>query len=230
MADRAAKLDPHGKAVAEGAARVPGDVAIEGSHVKLEPIQVSHIDDLYEAIGTPETMELWRYIPGAAPESKDDFRELLLGDKDKINYAVVSKKTQKAVGVVGWLNVVPANRVIEIGGVIFGKELQRSAAATEVVYLMCVTAFEDCAYRRVEWKCNASNEKSQKAARRFGFEFEGIFRNHMICRGRNRDTAYFSIIEEDWPSKRAAFDAWLHPDNFDASGMQKKTLLELRAQ
>jgi RimJ/RimL family protein N-acetyltransferase len=134
-----------------------------------------------------------------------------------------------AVGVVSYLRMEPAHGVIEIGHIWFGPALQRTPAATELVYLLARHAFDDLGHRRLEWKCDAANARSQAAARRFGFTYEGTFRQHMIVKGRNRDTAWFSILDTEWPAVRGAFEAWLAPENFDEEGRQRETLADLRA-
>ena len=126
--------------------------------------------------------------------------------------------------MASYLNIVPANGCIEIGHIWFAPPLQKTRAATEAIFLMIRHAFEDLAYRRVEWKCDSLNEASRRAARRFGFTYEGTFRQHMVVKGRNRDTAWFAMLDHEWPRVRAAFERWLDPDNFDAAGRQRTSL------
>ena len=132
-------------------------------------------------------------------------------------------------GVASYLRDEPEHRVIEIGHIWFGESLQRTTAATEAIHLLARHAFDDMGYRRLEWKCNALNERSRRAAERFGFTFEGVFRKHMIVKGKNRDTAWYAIVDDDWPAIRAAFEAWLDPANFGEDGRQLRSLASLRA-
>ena len=128
------------------------------------------------------------------------------------------------------MRIEPVHRVIEVGNILFTPSLQRTRGATEAQYLLARHAFDDLRYRRYEWKCNARNEPSRRAALRFGFTFEGIFRQHMIVKGRNRDTAWFSMVDSDWPARRAAFERWLSPRNFDDAGRQKVSLMSLNTE
>jgi RimJ/RimL family protein N-acetyltransferase len=130
-------------------------------------------------------------------------------------------------GVTSYLRITPEHGVIEIGHIWFGSPLQRTRAATEAIYLMARHAFDDLGYRRLEWKCNALNEPSRRAAERFGFTFEGVFRKHMLVKGKNRDTAWYAIVDDDWPAIRAAFERWLAPENFDEHGVQRERLGKL---
>jgi RimJ/RimL family protein N-acetyltransferase len=129
--------------------------------------------------------------------------------------------------MASYLNIVPANGSIEIGHIWFAPPLQKTRAATEAIYLMCRHVFDDLGYRRLEWKCNALNDASMRAARRFGFTYEGTFRQHMVVKGRNRDTAWFAMLDREWPPIRAAFGRWLAPENFDAAGRQRTSLSAL---
>jgi RimJ/RimL family protein N-acetyltransferase len=147
---------------------------------------------------------------------------------DPFAYAVVDKADDRAKGIVTLMEIRPAMRVIEMGSIVYAPMLQRTAAATEAQYLMARYAFDDLRYRRYEWKCDALNAPSRRAAARLGFTYEGTFRQHMIVKGRNRDTAWHSITDGEWPSVKAAFEAWLAPDNFDAEGRQKQGLVALR--
>jgi RimJ/RimL family protein N-acetyltransferase len=146
---------------------------------------------------------------------------------DPYFYALVDPSSEKVLGQFALMEIRPAMRVIEIGNVLYSPALQRTVAATEAQYLAARYVFETLAYRRYEWKCNALNAPSMRAAERFGFTYEGIFRQHMIIKGRNRDTAWYSIIDSEWPAVRAAFETWLKPENFDADGRQRVSLAEL---
>jgi RimJ/RimL family protein N-acetyltransferase len=139
----------------------------------------------------------------------------------------VERRSAKAVGWASYMRIEPAHRVIEVGNVMFSPALRRTTGATEAIYLMARNAFEALGYRRFEWKCNALNAASRRAALRFGFSFEGIFRQHMIVKGRTRDTAWFSMIDSEWPKRKEAFETWLRPTNFDGEGRQKTSLSAL---
>ena len=139
-------------------------------------------------------------------------------------FAIVDKASGRALGYQSLMRIDPANGVIEVGNILYTPALQRTIGATEAQYLFAQYIFGELGYRRHEWKCNALNAPSRRAALRFGFAFEGVFRQHMIVKGRNRDTAWYSIIDADWPARRAGFERWLAPDNFDAQGRQKTNL------
>jgi RimJ/RimL family protein N-acetyltransferase len=143
---------------------------------------------------------------------------------DPLFFAILDARSGRATGIASYMRIEPAHRVIEIGGIVLSPALQRKPGATEAMYLMARHVFEDLGYRRYEWKCDALNAPSRRAALRLGFTFEGIFRSHMIIKGRNRDTAWFAMLDSDWPARKAAFEAWLAPDNFDANGEQKQSL------
>jgi RimJ/RimL family protein N-acetyltransferase len=140
---------------------------------------------------------------------------------------VIDRQSGAAAGMASYLNIVPAMGCIEIGHIWFAPPLQKTRAATEAIFLMIRHAFEDLAYRRVEWKCDSLNEASRRAARRFGFSYEGTFRQHMVVKGRNRDTAWFSLLDREWPRVRKGFERWLAPENFDGEGRQRQSLAAL---
>jgi RimJ/RimL family protein N-acetyltransferase len=210
----------------------PPPTTITGRSVHLEPLDPRHIDDLYPIIGQPEHAPLWTYINKGPFTDKPSFTELITAyseSKDPFFYAIISKSTNKAIGFFSLLRIDQTNRVIEIGFIVFSPLLQRTTAATEAVYLLARTVFEDLGYRRFEWKCDNLNAPSKKAAVRFGFTAEGVFRQHMIVKGRNRDTAWFSILDGEWPVVKGAFEKWLNAGNFDAEGKQVRSLVELRS-
>jgi len=149
-------------------------------------------------------------------------------DPDRLFFTLVPAAGGRASGVASYLRIVPEFGVIEVGNIWFGPALQRTAAATEAIYLLARHVFDDLGYRRLEWKCNALNAASRRAAERFGFTFEGVFREHMVIKGRNRDTAWYAIVDRDWPAIRDAFERWLDPENFDAAGAQRLRLDEFR--
>ena len=146
---------------------------------------------------------------------------------DPLFFAIIEQASGKASGMASYLNIVPDMGCIEIGHIWFAPPLQKTRAATEAIFLMMRHVFDDLGYRRLEWKCNALNEASMRAARRFGFTYEGTFRQHMVVKGRNRDTAWFSLLDREWPAVRAAFERWLAPENFDAEGRQRMSLTAL---
>jgi RimJ/RimL family protein N-acetyltransferase len=148
---------------------------------------------------------------------------------DPLFFAIEEVGSSRAVGIASYMRIEPAHRVIEVGGIVFSPALQRKPGATEAIYLMARHVFEDLGYRRYEWKCDALNAPSRRAALRLGFTFEGIFRSHMIIKGRNRDTAWLSMLDAEWPARKAAFEAWLAPGNFDQGGEQKQLLSAIRS-
>jgi RimJ/RimL family protein N-acetyltransferase len=148
--------------------------------------------------------------------------------EDPLFYAIVDRAAGAARGMASFLRMEPQHGVIEIGHIWFAPALQRTRQATEAIFVLARHAFDDLGYRRLEWKCDSLNAPSRKAAERFGFVFEGVFRQHMVVKGRNRDTAWYSMTDGEWPARRAAFEAWLAPDNFSAGGAQRRSLAEIR--
>ena len=222
---------PVGPPVEVRQAQPPPSTKITGRLVDLEPLTTGHIDDLYPIIGTSDQAALWTYIPKGPFPDKPAFTEFMtmnVQSKDPFFYAVLDRNTQKPIGFFSLLRIDRTNRVIEIGFIVFSLLLQRTTAATEAVYLLARTVFEELGYRRFEWKCDNLNQPSKRAAARFGFMAEGVFRQHLIVKGRNRDTAWFSILDSEWPGVKHAFESWLDPGNFDAQGKQVHSLVELR--
>jgi RimJ/RimL family protein N-acetyltransferase len=211
-------------------ARLPGDETLTGRHVRLEPLDADrHAAALYAAAqGDPALWNHLGYGPFASEAEMHAHLAAQAASADPRFLAVVDGATGEARGVVSYLRMEPEHGVIEIGHIWFGSALQRTPAATETVYLLARHAFEDLGNRRLEWKCDAANSRSRRAAERFGFTFEGVFRQHMVVKGRNRDTAWYSLLDGEWPAARAAFEAWLDPANFDAAGRQRRALAELR--
>jgi RimJ/RimL family protein N-acetyltransferase len=209
----------------------PGRASLVGETVELQPVDPGrHAGQLFEASAGADG--LWTYLAYGPFESQAVFTRWVgerAASQDPIFYAVVDRATGAARGMASFMRIDPEHRVIEIGHIWFAPVLSRTRQATEAIYLMARHAFDDLGYRRLEWKCNSLNEASRRAAERFGFTFEGIFRQHMIIKGRNRDTAWYSIIDGEWPLRRAAFEAWLSPDNFDSSGVQRRSLSEIRS-
>jgi RimJ/RimL family protein N-acetyltransferase len=212
-------------------ARLPQRVPLEGDAVLLEPVDPArHANDLFLASeGAPA---LWDYLAYGPFESRRAFTEWLkerAASDDPLFYAVVDRASSHAQGMASFMRIAPEHGVIEIGHIWFAPVLQRTRQATEAIYLLARHTFDDLGYRRLEWKCDSLNLPSRRAAERFGFVFEGVFRQHMVIKGRNRDTAWFSMLASEWPPIRAAFEAWLSPENFDEEGRQRRSLFEIRA-
>jgi RimJ/RimL family protein N-acetyltransferase len=201
---------------------------LRGRLVTLSPVDPGR--DAERLYAVSRRSEIWRYMfdgPYADVEALRISLERNAVSEDPFFYTVL--RAGDPQGIVSYLRITPEHGVIEIGNIWFGIPLQRTAAATEVIYLLARHAFEELGYRRLEWKCNALNRPSRRAAERFGFEFEGVFAQHMVVKGRNRDTAWYAITDRRWPELRAAFEAWLSPENFDAEGRQLRSLAELRS-
>jgi RimJ/RimL family protein N-acetyltransferase len=196
-----------------------------------EPLDVSrHGEDLFRnSIGADSTWDYLAYGPFA---DRDEFMRWLESRQplaDPLTFTIIDRAAGEARGLESLMRIDTANGVIEIGHIWLSPRLQRTRQATEAIYLLSRYVFEELGYRRYEWKCDSLNAASMRAAERYGFVFEGIFRQHMVIKDRNRDTAWYSILDAEWPSRRAAFEAWLAPGNFDSSGRQKRSLSDLRA-
>lgn len=188
---------------------------------------------LFEAIGGPENDDLWRYIPFGPVETGDALGATMAFMREKQDWRtqiIHEAQTGAVLGMASYMRNRPEHGSTEVGSIVFSKRLQRTPAATEAMYLMARHVFEDLGYRRYEWKCHDANEASKRAALRYGFTPEGVFRQDMVMKGENRDTAWFSILDKEWPNVKAAFEAWLSPDNFDAGGQQRKSLQALRQE
>ena len=210
---------------------VPARQILDGSSVRLEPLNpAAHAAELYSAShDSPEALQIWDYLPFGPWPSEDAFRDSMrdyAARFDFIWYAFRRKSDDRIHGMACYLDVQPAQGVIEIGGIWFAPEMQRTRAATEALFLLLSYAMDDLGYRRMQWRCNALNQRSRNAALRLGFKFEGIFYNHMIFKGKNRDTAWYSILDSDWPVVRETLTAWLDDNNFDADGMAQSALSE----
>lgn len=208
-------------------ARPPERIPLVGRYVRLEPLDERHIDDIYAFSTGEEGRARYDYLPMPPPDSRADVaawaeRQMVL--HDPLCFAVIDRASALCVGRQSLMSIVPDHGVIELGGVLWGRDMARSRKATEAYYLTARHIFEDLGYRRFEWKCNALNMPSRRAAERFGMTYEGIFRQHMIVKGENRDTAWFSLLDHEWPRVKAGFEAWLDPSNFDADGTQKVPL------
>lgn len=206
----------------------PQGVTLQGRFVRLEPLEADqHAADLFAAFAGHDA--LWDYMPYGPFSSASAYHRWAKdqqGKSDPIFLAICDRATGHAIGIAAYLRITPEAGSIEVGHICLSPPLQRTPAATEAMMLMMDWAFR-AGYRRYEWKCNALNLPSRRAAQRLGFSYEGIFRNHLIIKGRNRDTAWFSVIESEYPALREAFDAWLSPRNFDAKGHQRERLSDL---
>ncbi|PUA17677.1 GNAT family N-acetyltransferase [Glaciimonas sp. PCH181] len=205
---------------------------IEGQYCYLEPLDPErHASDLYAAYSQAPDGRDWTYMSGGPFSDAASYREYAeraAASTDPRHYAVIEGKTGRAVGTLSLMRIDPANGVIEVGHVAFSPLLKRTPVSTEAQYLLMKYAFEKLGYRRYEWKCDSLNAPSRAAAARLGFHFEGIFRQAIVYKGRTRDTAWFSIIDGEWPALRAAFERWLAADNFDAEGKQRVSLTQMR--
>jgi RimJ/RimL family protein N-acetyltransferase len=209
--------------------RAPSHEPMEGASVRLEPVDAAkHAASLYRlSHARPGDAVLWTYLaygPFADQGAFEGWLAERAGSEDPLFFALVEEGSGRASGMASYLNIVPAHGCIEIGHIWFAPPLQKTRAATEAIFVMMRHAFDDLGYRRLEWKCDALNEASRRAARRFGFTYEGTFRQHMVVKGRNRDTAWFAMLDREWPAVRAAFERWLAPENFDADGRQRTSL------
>ena len=211
----------------------PERVVLEGRYVRLEPLAAQHGDGLYEAATVADAGQRFRWLFENAPDDRaafDTWLEKSSASQDPLFFAVIDKASGRIAGRQTLMRIDPAFGVIEIGNIYWGPLVSRRPAATEAQFLFARYVFEDLGYRRYEWKCNNRNEPSKRAAERFGFQFEGIFRQHMVGKRENRDTAWYSIIDKEWPLLRQAYMDWLDPANFDADGNQKRRLEEFRVQ
>ena len=219
---------PVGPVVHAAPAQKPGAAVLEGRFGRLERLDPArHAADLWRAFGADD--RLWTYMfygPFADAGVFSNFVEQIAALKEQIYYAVVDRDG-RAAGWAALMEMRPQARVIEVGSIVYAPALQRTALATEAQYLLARYIFETLGHRRYEWKCDALNAASRRAALRFGFTFEGIFRQHMIIKGRSRDTAWFAMLDSEWPRARAAFECWLQPENFDG-GRQRRSLEAIR--
>jgi RimJ/RimL family protein N-acetyltransferase len=198
--------------------------------VRLEPFGQARRDALHASLHDGDA-GLWDFLPYGpfGEQSWRDWFAAAAASDDPLFFAVVDRARDRPVGQASYLRIEPGDGVIEIGHLAFGPALQRTPGATEAVFLLARHAFDELGYRRLEWKCNALNARSRAAAERLGFTFEGVFRQHMVVKGRNRDTAWYAIVDGDWPALRAAFETWLAPGNFDEAGRQRRRLGALRS-
>lgn len=206
----------------------PTGETLDGQFVRLEMMSPErHADAIFRANSVDDS--IWDFLPYGPFSSVSPYHRWMrdmAGQADPLFYAVYDKSRDAWGGVASYLRIAPESGVIEVGHINFSKQLQRQPAATEAVFLMMKWAFE-CGYRRFEWKCDAKNLPSRRAAQRFGLSYEGVFRQHLIVKGHNRDTAWFAAIDGEWPALKEAYEAWLSPLNFDAGGHQKEKLGDL---
>ena len=207
----------------------PPAKVLEGRWCRLEPIDPArHLDDIWAAMQGHDG--LWEWMPAHPPHSKAAYGELLAGmaaNPGIVPFAIVDKADGRAKGHLWLMEIRPEQGVFEVGYITYSPSLQKTRVATEAIHLCGAYGFS-LGYRRFEWKCNTLNEPSKRAALRFGFQYEGLFRQHMVVKGKNRDTAWFSILDSEWPARAKAFEAWLDPGNFDADGRQKTRLESFR--
>ncbi len=212
-------------------AKQPDQTTITGQFCRLERLDVSrHVEELYEAFQDSPDARNWTYLPYGPFSSCNEYRDFLIsmeGLNDPYHYTVIDKSTNKAVGTLSLMRIDAANGVIEIGHVVYSPRMQRTPLSTEVMTLLQDYVFEELGYRRLEWKCDALNEPSRAAAERFGFTFEGVFRQLQVTQGRNRDTGWYSLLDSEYAVFKSAYKAWLAPENFDESGQQLSKLADL---
>jgi RimJ/RimL family protein N-acetyltransferase len=197
---------------------------LAGRYARLEPLALAHAQGLMAASADAKSFD---YLFDVSPRDLEDLKSYIRqksASADPLFHAVVDKATGVAGGRQTFMRITPEHGVIEIGNILWGPAIRRTRVATEALYLAARYVFDDLGYRRFEWKCNDLNEPSKRAARRFGFGFEGVFRQHMWVKGANRDTAWFAMLDRDWPRLRAAYERWLAPSNFDAAGRQREAL------
>jgi len=213
---------PIGAPVDDTPAARPGPVTLEGRYGRVEKLAHQHAASLWDAVKDHET--IWTYMSQYGPFADAaefsawvDKRAAL---NDPYGYAIIDR-ANRAIGVATLMEIRPVMRVVEVGHIVYSPALQRTPLGTEAQYLLARYAFETLGYRRYEWKCNSHNAASRRAALRYGFIFEGILRQQMIAKGRNRDTAMFSMLDSEWPTRKGNFERWLSPENFTADGKQK---------
>lgn len=242
-----ANVEPEGDLVTGPPALYPDieNIVLKGQYITLVPLKLAHFSDLYINLGGPDHAHIWRYIPAGPFSDIESFTtqlEALISSPIYFPFAILSSdpihlsnqdpsrspEAETAISVIAFMNIVPSNRCVEIGSVLFTPTLQRTTAATDINYLLMKWAFEEGRYMRVEWKANDLNEPSKRAALRLGFTFEGVFRKHMVIKGRRRDTAWFSCLDEEWEGGlREALEGWLERSNFK-DGKQVRKLEEFR--
>jgi RimJ/RimL family protein N-acetyltransferase len=213
-------------------AQLPAAQVLQGRCVRLERLDpAGHGDELWPALqGSEADPQMWQFMgygPFAERGNFDQWLSTNAASRDPLFYTVIDRTSGRALGLLSYLNITPAHGSIEIGHLCFGRAMQRSVQATETIYLLAKQAFA-LGNRRLEWKCDNLNLRSKRAAERFGFSYEGLFRQHLVIKGQNRDTAWFSLLDHEWPVCRTAFERWLAADNFTAAGQQRQRLQALR--
>jgi RimJ/RimL family protein N-acetyltransferase len=220
---------PVGFKVHSTPAQRPGAVVLEGRFGRVEKLAPHHAADLWRAVEGQD--QIWTYMsaygPFADAEQFSAWVETRIVRDDPYSYAIIDA-SGRAVGIATLMEIRPAMRVVEVGHIVYSPALQRVPLGTEAQYLLARYVFETLGYRRYEWKCNALNAPSRAAALRYGFNFECIMRQHMIAKGRNRDTAWYAMLDSDWSRVRGAFEQWLAPENFDGAGRQRRRLEDIR--
>lgn len=210
----------------------PGGIVLEGARVRLEPLDWAvHGDALFSAIAGPGNESIWRYMPDGPYDTREMFEQRfghLVETRGWKPLIILRAGNGETLGMAAYMRLREAHGSVEVGAVAFSEALKRTPEATEAMALMAAHVFDDLGYRRYEWKCHNQNEASRRAALRFGFVYEGVFRNDMVIRGASRDTAWFAMTDDDWPLRRAAFTAWLSPDNFGEDGRQSQRLEDIR--
>lgn len=210
----------------------PSQSTLVGRFVRADPFQAPQdAEALFDVIGGAESAPLWTHIPVGPFNTANELADFFSFCQTNLNWLtyIFRSPTGEVLGTASYMRVRPEHGSVEVGSVIFSPTLQRTPAATEAMYLMAKTVFEDLGYRRYEWKCNRNNAASKRAAERFGFTYEGTFRQDMVVKGENRDTCWYSMMDSEWPQVKRAFEAWLDPSNFDVTGTQKKKLASLRS-
>ncbi|MCY0388179.1 GNAT family protein [Robbsia sp. Bb-Pol-6] len=212
-------------------ARVPGPTTLVGRYVRLEPVDPArHARALHAAYEEASDEPIWTYLnigPFASESAFQDHLARIAGSADPRHFALVDLADEQPAGTFALMRIDPPNGVIELGFVVYSPRLRRTRIATEALYLLMRHVFDDLGYRRLEWKCDALNAPSRAAALRYGFHFEGIFRQATVYKGRTRDTAWFSVIDAEWPALRQAYERWLGAPNFTADGVQIERLSDL---
>jgi RimJ/RimL family protein N-acetyltransferase len=215
-------------------AKRPERVTLRGRAVTLVPLDAeAHADSLFHKANGGERDRVWTYLFDGPYEDPRVFKASLAAkaqSEDPLFFAIIDNASGEAVGYQTLMRMEPAHRVIEVGNILYTPAMQRTVGATEAQYLFAAHVFDGLGYRRYEWKCNNLNAPSKRAALRYGFSFEGVFRQHNIVKGRNRDTAWFAMLDSEWPRRREAFERWLDPGNFDDAGRQKVSLMRFNTE
>ena len=205
----------------------PSRIVLKGRYARLEPIAATHVSDIYRASRDGDAEQRFTYLFNHQPQSEAEVAATVAKAEvtaDPMAWAVIDTAAGTAEGQQSLMRITPEHGVIEIGGIYWGPRLARTRVATEALFLHAAYVFDTLGYRRFEWKCNDLNAPSKAAAQRFGFTFEGVFRQHMVIKGQNRDTAWFAMLDGEWPRIKAEYERWLDPSNFDADETQKSKL------